>query len=271
MIYKKVPLDRENKEVFLEVYVAEPIEGLLRDAMLVIPGGGYRVICSEREGEPIAQAFMPYGYNAFVLHYSVASNSDKIFPTQLIEASLAIKHIKDNAEEYGINPERVFACGFSAGGHLCGSLATMWHYDEVYEKIDMPYGYNKLTGAMLIYPVINPESHKHSFDNLLGTESASDEEYRKSSIEKNVDEKSVPVYIMHTASDQLVTVCGSLALAKAYAEKNIKFEMHIYPDGPHGMALANEITRCKNDNYVNEAVAKWVKNADFWAKNLDNK
>ena len=96
MIYKKISLDSENENVFLEAFISAPIEGLVRDAMLVIPGGGYKGICFEREGEPIAQAFMPYGYNAFVLHYSVADNSDKIFPSQLIEASAAIKHINDD-------------------------------------------------------------------------------------------------------------------------------------------------------------------------------
>ena len=102
MIYKKIQLDNNDENVYLEIYVADALPGFTRNAILVIPGGGYGAVCSDREGEPIAMAFLPYGYNSFVLHYSVSSNSDKTFPTQLIQASMAMKHIRDHAEEYNI-------------------------------------------------------------------------------------------------------------------------------------------------------------------------
>ena len=71
MRFEKIPLSNEDSEVYLETYVADPIGKFKRKAILVIPGGGYGGVCSDREGEPIAMAFMPYGYNAFVLHYTV--------------------------------------------------------------------------------------------------------------------------------------------------------------------------------------------------------
>ena len=117
MIYKKIQLDNNDENVYLEIYVADALPGFTRNAILVIPGGGYGAVCSDREGEPIAMAFLPYGYNSFVLHYSVSSNSDKTFPTQLIQASMAMKHIRDHAEEYNIDPKKVFVTGFSSGGH----------------------------------------------------------------------------------------------------------------------------------------------------------
>ena len=264
MIFKKIPLIEGNDNVYLEAYISDKITDLTRDAILIIPGGGYGDVCSEREGEPIAQAFIPYGYNAFVLHYSVQSDQ-KVFPAQLIEASIAIKHIRDNAEEYGINSDRVFACGFSAGGHLCASLGTMWHKDEVYGAVDMPYGYNKPTGVMLIYPVISYEFHKFSFEALLNKDSLSEEDAMRCSIDKNVDKNSSPAFIMHTATDNTVDVRNALAVAKAYADIGMPFELHIYPDAPHGVALGNKITRCANPMYENESIAKWVENAVFWA------
>lgn len=268
MVCKKIPLDNKNKEVYLEAYIADRLDKFTRDAILVIPGGGYANVCSDREGDAIALAFIPYGYNAFVLHYSVTSNSDKTFPTQLIEASKAIKHIRDNAEEYGINPERVFACGFSAGGHLCGSLGTMWHKKEVYDAVDMPYGYNKPTGVMLIYPVISAKYHQISFENLLGKKYSDSEEFHNCSIDKNVDEKSSPAFIMHTSNDQVVDIKNSLCLANAYADKKLTFEMHIYPDAPHGSALGNEITKSDCEKWDNPAIAKWIEHAAYWAKNI---
>ncbi len=268
MIYKKVFLEENNENAYLEVYAADKIKGFTRDAILIIPGGGYGEVCAEREGEPIAFGFMPYGYNAFVLHYSVKNNSNKTFPAQLIEASMAIKHIKDNCEEYGINPERVFACGFSAGGHLCASLGVLWHIDEIYKSIDMPFGYNKPLGVMLIYPVISSIYHIGSIKNLLQDQNPSDEMLLKCSLENHVDEKSSSAFIFHTSNDEVVDVRNSLVLAEAYKKAGKLFEMHIYPDAPHGVALANEITKCNNEKWVNAEMAKWVEAAVAWAKKL---
>ena len=248
MIFKRIFLDENKEDVYLDIYVADKMarnfnEGspeYVRNAILVIPGGGYGNVCSDREGEPIAMAFMPHGYNAFVLHYSVARS--RTFPGQLIEASLAMKHIKDHADEYNINPDKVFVTGFSAGGHLAASLGTMWHKKEVYDAIDMPFGYNKPAGMMLVYPVISGDPsiyHGGSFFNLLGTDTPTKEQLDMCSIEKNVDENSAPVYMVHTSNDNAVNVKNSLVLADAYASAGKTFELHIYPDAPHGMALGN--------------------------------
>jgi len=265
MIYKKIKLDENDENVFLEAYIADRVGDFVRNAIIVIPGGGYSNVCSEREGEPIAMAFMPYGYNAFVLHYSAGK---KTFPTHLVEASMAMKHIRDNAEEYNINPEKVFVVGFSAGGHLAASLGSMWDRKEIYDLLDMPYGYNKPTGTMLIYPVISAKYHLLSFNNLFMEEKVSDEKLKMCSIENCVTENTSPTYILHTSNDGVVDVRNSLTLANALAEKQIKFEMHIYPDAPHGVALANEITKCGVEKWYNISISEWVQNAAMWAKNL---
>lgn len=265
MLYKKISLDANDESVFLEAYIADKVGAFVRNAILVIPGGGYGSVCSEREGEPIAMAFMPYGYNAFVLHYSAGK---KKFPTHLIEASMAIKHIRDNAEVYNINKDKVFTVGFSAGGHLAASLGTMWNMKEIYDSIDMPYEYNKPTGMMLIYPVISARYHTISFENLFLGEKVADQTLKMCSIENAVSEKSSPAYILHTSNDEIVDVKNSLALANAMAEKRIKFEMHIYPDAPHGVALANEITKCGVEKWCNSSIAYWVENAVKWAEKL---
>ena len=258
-----------DSESYIDAYISDKIDGFTRDAILVIPGGGYGCVCSDREGEPIAQAFIPYGYNAFVLHYSVGEG--KHFPLQLIQASLAMKNIRDNADEYNINPDRVFAVGFSAGGHLAASLGILWDNDEVNKKINMPFGYNKPTGIMPIYPVITADKsfwHEGSFENLLGKENLTEENRLSVSLEKHVSEKSSPAYIVHTSNDQVVNVKNSLALAQAYADAGLMFEMHIYPDAPHGSALGNEITAGDVEKFNNPCIAKWVENAAAWAKQI---
>jgi acetyl esterase/lipase len=208
---------------------------------------------------------MPYGYNAFVLHYSAGK---KTYPAHLIQASMAIKHIRDNADEYNINPKKVFTVGFSAGGHLAASLGTMWDRKEIYDSIDMPYGYNKPDGMMLIYPVISGKYHEVTFKNLFKEENVSEENLYMSSIENFISESSSPAYILHTSNDEIVNVKNSLTLANALAEKQIKFEMHIYPDAPHGIALANNITKCGNEKWCNLHIAEWVRSAAEWAEQL---
>lgn len=265
MIFKSIKLVEGKDNVKLDCYIADKTSGYTRKALLVIPGGGYAGICSDREGEPIAHAFMPYGFNTFVLHYSVGeANCQKWNP--LIEASLAMKHIKDNAEEYGIDLDKVFATGFSAGGHLCASLGILWHCEELYRDIDMPFGYNKPKGIVPVYPVVSSDpktSHRGSFYNLVGRDK-SEEEYAEFSLELRVDERSAPAFIVHTANDQVVNVRNSIKLADAYAEHRIPFELHVFENAPHGMALSNAITANQKSLYDNPHNAHWIQLAVEW-------
>ena len=247
-------------------YIADPIKDYIRPAMLVIPGGGYGGLASDREGEPIALAFIAAGFNAFVLKYSVGRTA--AYPTQLIEASLAIANIRDNADEYDIDTARVFAVGFSAGGHLCGMLGTMWHKQCVTDA-GIEYGKNRPTGVMLIYPVVtglHDFAHIGSFMNLLCTDTPSEEQLREVSLETNVTDKAVPMFVVHTSNDQVVDVRNALVLGEAYRKNGVLFEMHIYPDAPHGIALANEITRCGNAKWCDPQKAKWVDAAVAWSR-----
>lgn len=269
MKFFKIPLSSTDEEIYLDAYIADPTNAFTRKAMLVIPGGGYGHVCADREGEPIAMAFMPYGYNAFVLHYTVARK--RKFPAQLTEASLAMAHIREHAEEYGIDPNQVFTVGFSAGGHLAASLATMWKLPAIYEATGIPYGINKPTGAMLIYPVISgtlAKTHSGTFRNLLCSDTPDPEEVAFCSIENRVDADSAPAFILHTVTDQAVHVGNSLILGQAYAAAGLQFEMHIYPDAPHGVALGNAITAGTTEKWCNPAIAEWIRMAAAWADTL---
>ncbi len=267
MLYKKIQLIENEPDVYLEVFVSDSTS-VKRDALLVIPGGGYSCVCHEREGEPIALAFMPYCFNAFVLHYSVGEKAR--FPKPLIEASLAMKHIRDNADEYNINKDRVFATGFSAGGHLCTSLGVLWHLPEIYEATGMEYGYNKPYGIIPVYPVISSEigvAHRGSFYNIVGKD-RSEGEYEVYSLDKRVDENSVQAFMVHSSDDDVVNVRNSLRLANAYAEYKIPFELHVFKTAKHGMSLANKITSkyCPSQNNAHNA--KWVELAAEWMENV---
>ena len=247
---------------YMDAYIADPVGSYTRRALLVIPGGAYRGVCSEREGEPIALAFLSKGYNAFVLHYTVGRV--KPFPAQALEAAEAIATIKARAEEWGHDENEVFTVGFSAGGHLAASTGVFWKHSAVKEAGIAPRD-ARPAGVMLIYPVITPEYHMVSFQNLLCTDTPSTEALEACSIERHVDRESSPAFIMHTSNDQAVDVKNSLVLAAAYRDAGLKFEMHIYPDAPHGAALGNRITKCGNEKWEDAAIASWVEQAALWA------
>lgn len=269
MQYEKIELIPGRNEVTLEYFGIDD-RSIAKDAMLVIPGGGYGTVCSDREGYPIAQAYMMQEMNAFVLHYSVGSKIEEAIDP-LCQASLAMVHIRENAEKYNINPDRVFVVGFSAGGHLAGSLATLWNREDVQKKLGENAGKNRPTGAVLCYAVtlgFSTAGSAITFKNLLKDKIEDAACVNSFSLEKNVGPHTAPAFIMHTFDDAVVPLDNALKLGLAYKEAEIPFEMHIYPHGPHGMALANKVTWGGKPDYDNAAIARWVSDSVVWMKSL---
>ena len=114
---------------------------------------------------------------------------------------------------------------------------------------------------ILMYPVLTGDFYQTSFKNLWLTPNPSEEQLKQVNIPNHVCKESSPAFIMHTCTDELVDVRGSLALADALADQRIPFELHIYPDAPHGVALGNEFTKYDNEKWCNESISQWVKNA----------
>lgn len=204
----------------------------MRPGILVVPGGGYRHV-SPREAEPVALRFLARGYNAFILNYSVAPLK---YPTALREAAMAMRYIRENAEELGVGPHMVAATGFSAGGHLCGCLGTMYDREEVADIAAPEMIRPDALG--LCYPVAVSwgRTHEDSFRNL----GAEDGNLRcLVSLDKQVRPDMPPVFLWHTGSDASVPCRNSLVLAGALAEKGVDFALHIYHKGCHGISTAD--------------------------------
>lgn len=269
MIIKKIPLREDAPDICLTTYIND-IKGNARDTMLVIPGGGYTNVCLDREGEMVALAYLAKGYNAFVLNYSVKENAK--FPRSLCDASLGMSYIRAHAEEYNVNPDRIFVVGFSAGGHLAGSLGLMWDLPEIYEVTGIPFGSNRPNGMVLGYPVVSGKrfaSHAGSFQRLHGKSDPSDEELELYSLENHVNpETATPMFAFHTATDQAVPVASPLLLALEYAKKKMPFELHVFPKGPHGSALANDATSQGSANMVIPELQAWVDLSHRWIQSL---
>lgn len=237
-----------------------------RDAVIVLPGGAYFFL-AEREGEPVAKQFLAAGFNAFVLYYSIGEGERGAkFPRPVVDVSLAIAHIRRNAEKYNVNPDRIFVCGSSAGGHLAGSIGTFWNRD--WAAFDgMEKGENKPAGVILSYPVTTMTDLGHETSRIMICGADADEAKRNEySLEMQVTEDTVPHFIWQTQTDDCVPVENSLLLASALIEKKVPTELHIFPKGPHGMSISNGEVDNGNPMLNDPHVASWVRDAIQWTK-----
>lgn len=237
--------------------------------IILCPGGGYG-FTSDREAEPVALRFMAQGYNAFVLRYSVAPCR---YPQQLLELSAAVAYVRRQCEVIQGDPEQVSVCGFSAGGHLAGSLGVLWQENFIQEQLGLKPEENKPNRLILSYPVITGGefAHKGSFDNLLGPE-ASEIERAQLSLEKRVSTLTPPTFIWHTYQDAAVPVKNSLLFAEALTACDVPFELHIYTKGGHGLSLADASTAAPNSPWlINPHVESWFKLVIEWLAQADLK
>jgi len=203
-----------------------------RPAILILPGGGYHHT-SPREAEPVALRFAARGWAAFVLHYSCAPS---VFPAALREAAMAMGYIRQNAEAFEVDPRKVAALGFSAGGHLCGCLGTLFDCSEL---ADLGTPEQLRPDALgLCYPVAVSwgRTHEGSFDNLTGGDLML---RQKLSLDRLVRPDMPPAFLWHTRNDNSVPCRNSLILAQAMEEAGVEFALHIYREGKHGLSTAD--------------------------------
>ncbi|MBR3804285.1 MAG: alpha/beta hydrolase [Clostridia bacterium] len=239
-LYEYFGLDKpENAEGNLEVLIphTHPSQyyNCARPAVLVLPGGGYEYT-SDREAEPVAFKFLAQGYSAFVLRYTCAPAT---YPVAFREAAMAMVYIRENYKEYDLMPDKVLAIGFSAGGHLCGCLATLTG-DSVLDFLGDKKPLAKPDACGLMYPVITStrKSHAGSINNISG----GDEKLKEFlSLENRVTKDSVPAYIFATNMDACVPSKNALLMACAYEENGVPFTLHILEKGHHGLSV-NDLT-----------------------------
>ena len=235
-----------SREATLEGYLLDTYQNFgqfeKRPAVVVIPGGGY-VYCSRAEGEPVALAYNAKGFHSFVLRYSTGFDAAGFRPLE--EISWAIGYIRENAEQWGLDPEKILVCGFSAGGHLALSSGLLAE--------------NKPNGMILGYPAASaPHFPGANFmlKLLTGKQEVTAEDAAPFDLVPQITKDAPPVFIMATAQDML-TGYGAMPIAQKYASLGLNYEVHIFGHGPHGYSLANETTCDGSSRYLNEAFSQW--------------
>ncbi len=271
MIYTTFPLSKKYPDATLTSYVADKqIKHAPRAAVIVCPGGGYETI-SSREGEPIAKKFFAAGFNAYILSYSICEHARDFAP--LIEASLAIKAVRERAKEDNTDPERIYICGFSAGGHLAASTGTLYNIKPVRDALGItdglvPEGINRPDGMILGYPVITAGefANKGSIQRVSGHDAPTDEDIAQFSLELHVNENTPKTFIWHTFTDTVVPIENTLLFISALARAKVPFESHIFPAGVHGLSLCNAETAEGKEKYIVPHAECWIDLAIRWIK-----
>ena len=224
----------EKRDVTLTAYIQE-VDGEFgfskRPAMLVIPGGGY-AMCSDREADPVAMAYLKAGYQAFVLRYTCTPKGKWPLPLEDYEQAMAL--MEERAEEWHLDKTKIAVVGFSAGGHLVACAATVAEH--------------KPAAAVLVYPAIlkdicdlcqpgMPYPHEH------------------------VTGETCPCFLVAARDDRTVDISNTLRMELALAEKGVAFESHIYSYGGHGFSTGEDWI---NTNSVCPRLPHWVPDSIQW-------
>jgi acetyl esterase/lipase len=224
----------------LEMYLPEK-EKATGVAVVICPGGGYSVVVYQGEGISNAKEFAKNGVAAFVLKYRLPDDSTmldkRIGPLQ--DAQQAIRVVRENADKWGIDPNKIGIMGFSAGGHLASTEATHFKKALIENSSNTSL---RPDFQILVYPVISMQdklTHIDSRTQLLGKNPSKDDIDLYSN-ELQVDENTPSAYITHAADDKLVDVDNSINYFEQLRKHNVPVEMHIYPKGGHGFIFRHE-------------------------------
>lgn len=207
-------------------------------AVVICPGGGYRGLAIDHEGQQIARYFNRFGVAAFVLRYRLSP--DYQHPAPLNDAQRAMQFVRANAAEYGVDKTRVGVMGFSAGGHLASSLATHWHRGKPDSSDPIEHESCRPDFAILGYPVVTftetQYMHGGSRNNLLGA-NPNPQLVEFMSNEKQVNAETPPSFLHHTGGDTSVPPENNVLFYLALRQARVPAELHIYQKGSHGLGL----------------------------------
>ena len=235
-------------------------------AIVIFAGGGYKSR-AVHESDGYAEFFSSTGVDSFVVDYRVIPDH---FPAQLLDARRGVRFVRYYAEKYGIDKEKIAVIGSSAGGHLAAFVST---YKEKVdgEGVDEIDEENAIPNAQILCYAVSSAADEEilnvgTFTNLMGDD-FSPENAKKFSPDLLADENTPQAFIWHTANDLSVNVIQSYAYASALRRKNVPVEMHIFPEGPHGLGLAKNnkwVGRC--DEKIMSHVCRWADLLEEWLK-----
>jgi acetyl esterase/lipase len=250
LINASVPESVFNKKPGLITNIHNPSLTLFRPekpngtAVVICPGGAYRIVAFDHEGKQVAEKLNQSGITAFVLKYRLPTTEGVDFkhPVPLADALRAVQWVRFNSSEYKLDPKRIGIMGFSAGGHLSASAATLWSKyrfgdDEISEVSSRP------DFACLGYPVITADkAHAHGCVSHSLKEGYTPEQLREMSCELNVSDETPPTFLFHAKDDKGVVPQNSVLMHEALKKNGVATELKLYEKGGHGFGLGRKGT-----------------------------
>ncbi|WP_424768191.1 alpha/beta hydrolase [Paenibacillus sp. sgz302251] len=265
----------------------------LRPAVVVCPGGAY-LGTSDREAEPVALRFAALGFHAFVLRYTTyftewPSDWENLpepgvgsaYPRPLCDLAKALSTIRTHASEWRLDPNKIAVAGFSAGGHLAGSLGVHWHDRFLSEELGEANERFRPNALILGYPLLDYPAMKREADRsgddskvrlwklsnqaVFGRPDPTEEQLEELSPKNYVSDQTPPTFVWHTADDDLVYAVNALNFTSVLAEHKVPYELHVFENGVHGLSLADQTT-AGDPTHVNPDAAVWFELAARWLK-----
>lgn len=235
-------------------------------AVLITPGGGYSWVVVDKEGYEVARLLRERGVTVFVLFYRLPGDGWAAGPNvALADAQRAIRLIRHGAGGFGIDPARVCAMGFSAGGHVGADLLTRFTF-PAYPPADAADRLSaRPDAAAPIYPVVSmsaPLAHAGSRRNLIGANATPALE-RAHSPHLHVPAGAPPCFLLHAEDDSSVPVGNTLLLRDALRARNVAVETHLFPDGGHGFGL--RLARGYSVEHWPDLFIAWAVRQGLWS------
>ena len=214
--------------------------------VVILPGGGYGGHAIGHEGHDFADWFESMGVTSVICTYRLRGkgNAGKGYghPVPMQDAQRAIQTMRANAKQWNLDPNRIGVIGFSAGGHLCSTVSTQFNEGEPASVDPIARVSSRPDFSILCYPVIGfdkPYTHLGSQRNLLGA-NPDPKLVASLSNESRVTSKTPPTFLFHTAEDKPVPVQNSVQYYLSCIQHNVPVEMHLFPEGRHGLGLATQ-------------------------------
>ena len=264
-----------GKQVTLKPYLAENNESGM--AVIVCPGGSYCWLDMETEGDGVARWLQSNGISAFVLRYRAIGFGayfwhhriifrGKRHPDMITDAQRALQWVREHAEEYKIDPNKVGMMGFSAGGHLVMSTACFSDVDFLKDNGIETEVSLKPTFVAPIYPVVTmrePYVHKRSRRALLSEQRQHNPTMKDSlSLERHVPADCPPVFLVNCVDDPTVEYHNSMLLDSALTANHVNHRYIQYQTGGHGFGASEEKGTAESRQWKNEFL-NWIKEQGF--------
>jgi acetyl esterase/lipase len=241
----------------LTPYLAKP-DKATGASVVICPGGGYGGLAGH-EGRDYALWLNEQGIAGFVLKYRLGSGGYR-HPAMLNDAARAVRLVRAKADDWQVDPKRVGIMGSSAGGHLASTLLTHFDAGDASASDEVERQSSRPDLGILCYAVITmgPNTHQGSKNNLLGN-NPSAELVKLLSNELQVTPQTPPCFIWHTWEDGAVKVENSLDFAVALRRAGVRFDLHIYEKGGHGLGLGS-------GHYDPSKWLDWTRDCTSWLK-----